>query len=467
MAVTALGFAACDNYEEPNPTPQNNPQTSILKTEDVTAESGVTSTAYDLKAINNAGGQILLSTLKVTEMPDGYAFKAVGQLSTDDFNSSFELPLTVSDADSLGIYSVTVSPDDLQGVYYNNVSHSPAEGKVSVKYALYTVYSKQEARVGGPDTYYGPYAMSILPFAPERVIEDAYYVVGTASDGTVGQAVKMSHSDINQYDDPVFSKKFDVTPGWKWQVIPASTFAAGKLEGNTFFGVAAGAEAELKGSLVEGGAEGVINEGFPYMLTINMADLTYDFSVAIDQLYTPGNSNGWSQTSSQILTTNDYVNYSGYAYLDGEFKFSSAPNWDGTNFGSTGKEGELTTDGGAGNLNASPAGLYWVNVNIANLTYKIDLVNTYGVIGDATPGGWDATTNLTPSADCLVWKGTIHFKGEGKFKFRANDGWDINLGGDLLNLTPGGDDIPTPGEGDYEVTLNLSQVPYSCTLVKK
>ena len=93
------------------------------------------------------------------------------------------------------------------------------------------------------------------------------------------------------------------------------------------------------------------------------------------------------------------------------------------------------------------------------------LINTIGVIGDATPNGWDASTPLT-TTDNLIWTGTIAFKG-GEFKFRANDGWDINLGGAISDLTQGGDNIASPGEGNYEVTLDLITLPYSCTLVKK
>ena len=122
-------------------------------------------------------------------------------------------------------------------------------------------------------------------------------------------------------------------------------------------------------------------------------------------------------------------------------------------------------DCGAGNLSVAQAGLYWCNVNTANLSYSVTLINTIGVIGDATPNGWDASTPLT-TTDNLIWTGTIAFKG-GEFKFRANDGWDINLGGAISDLTQGGDNIASPGEGNYEVTLDLSTLPYSCTLVKK
>lgn len=469
LAVMSLGFAACDNYEEPNPAPQTNPQTSVLQTSDVTVASKVVAQAYNLKALNDENSTLLVSDITVPNMPEGYTFKAVAQVSADGFASSYECPMVVEQVDSSDVYNVSVAPDELQGVYFENISHNPAEAKVAVRYALYTVSGKQEARVGGPDTFYGPFELSIVPFPASKVIEDAYYLVGTASDGTVAKAVKFQHSDVNPYDDPVFSAKFDVTPDWQWQIIPQSTFAAGTLDGNTVYGVVTGLENELEGDLLavaDGGVPGVLTESYPYLLTINMDQLTYSFSLAIEQLYTPGNSNGWSQTASQILTTTDYVTYTGYAYLNGEYKFSTAPNWDGTNFGSTGVEGELTNDGGAGNLNAAAAGLYWLSVNISNLTYSAVLCNTYGMIGDATPNGWDASTALTPSADFLTWTATVTLK-DGEFKFRANDAWDVNLGGAMNNLVPNGDNIKSPGAGTYEVTLDFTQVPYTCKLVKK
>ena len=40
-------------------------------------------------------------------------------------------------------------------------------------------------------------------------------------------------------------------------------------------------------------------------------------------------------------------------------------------------------------------------------------------------------------------------------KFRANNSWDINIGGDLNNLNYGGDNISAT-EGKYTITLNLS-----------
>ena len=58
---------------------------------------------------------------------------------------------------------------------------------------------------------------------------------------------------------------------------------------------------------------------------------------------------------------------------------------------------------------------------------------------DPATGLWSVTTTLV----------------NGSFKFRANNGWDINIGGDLNNLSYGGDNIPATA-GTYTITLDLS-----------
>ncbi|MDE7397714.1 MAG: DUF5115 domain-containing protein, partial [Muribaculum sp.] len=176
-------------------------------------------------------------------------------------------------------------------------------------------------------------------------------------------------------------------------------------------------------------------------------------------LYTPGNSNGWNQSNSQRLATSDFSNYYGYVYLDGEFKFTNAPDWDHINLGSTGEDGKLSTDGGAGNLNA-PAGLYYATVDMLSLTYTLTPITTIGVIGSATANGWDASTPLQMAdGKGLIWEGNINFT-PGEWKLRANDGWDINLGGSMLDLIPGGDNLQSDWNGTKKVTLYLDTLPY-------
>lgn len=205
----------------------------------------------------------------------------------------------------------------------------------------------------------------------------------------------------------------------------------------------------------------------PYSITIIPVEVDLHF----EYLYTPGNSNGWSHSASQLLQTDNYTTYYGYAYLDGGFKFTSADNWDGFNFGAGDEEGTLSVDPGAKDLEAE-AGLYWCDVNVDNLTYSLTEVTTYGLIGDATAGGWDASTAMEPSEDMLTWTVTTTLT-EGTFKFRANDAWDLNLGGagdddpseNYGDLVQNGKNLASPGAGTYTITLDLSKLPYSCTVV--
>ncbi|ROT04295.1 DUF5115 domain-containing protein [Muribaculaceae bacterium Isolate-037 (Harlan)] len=476
-SLFALSFAACDNYEEPNPRPQTNPQEPVLAVSDVVVTQDVSAdAAYDLKALNDEGKNIVLSTINCSDLPEGYEFVADAEISANGFARSASVPVSVVAAND-SVFSLEVNPDDLQGVYYANISKDPKKGEIQLRYVLKTKTGNQVAYVGNPDNFYGPYTFTVAPFPASKVIEENYYLIGTINDWDVKTAVKLNRSDKSQYDDPVFTIKVEITndqaaAGWDWKIIPESTYATGSMvnAANAAYGVAVEGDDSLSGTLVARTADadcypGSLKVSGPYLLTLNMEKDTYEFTSAVENLYTPGDSNGWNQEASQQLFTNNYSSYEGYAYLTGAFKFSSAPNWSGTNYGSAGVEGELTTDGGAGNLTVSEAGLYYCRVNTASLTYSLTQIATIGVIGDATPAGWDASTALT-SDDNLIWKGTIEFKG-GEFKFRCNDDWDVNLGGDMQNLTPGGANIASPGEGTYEVTLNLSQLPYSCTLEKK
>jgi len=181
----------------------------------------------------------------------------------------------------------------------------------------------------------------------------------------------------------------------------------------------------------------------------------------LDVLYTPGDSNGWNQEASQWLASYDENKYHGFVYLKGGFKFTSAPNWDGINYGSTGTDGELSTDGGAGNL-ALPAdgeGLYFAQVDIKELTYTLKYVKSVGVVG--AYNNWDVNGGHMTSDNFLQWKLTGDFDGE--FKFLFNDSWDfVNLGGAIDNLEYGGGNmIADPGE--TTLVLDLSKLPYTAT----
>lgn len=478
-----LGLTSCDDNDIIG-IPEN-AQQPVFEAKNLTMAptAEVTGKTVDLTVYNDANKVIPVVDVTATDFPTDYNLDFVMQISKDPSFGRFAEVETEMQGNVL-----TVAPDDLQSAYYSAISKGPKAKDVYVRYAAFAVDPKNDnnqIRIGNPDFYFAPgkdgyQTINILPIPSTLVIEDAYYLLGTFNDWSVANAIKFSHSDENVYDDPVFTLKVDITPdqatsGWWWKIVPQSTYETGNWvdADNAAFGVAVNGDESAEGALVgrtatENCGAGCYKVAGPMLFKINMEEGSYQISLAIEQLYTPGDANGWSQAKSDRLFTTDYTNYAGYAHVKGNFKFTSALNWDGINYGYAG-DGKLSNDGGAGNLVAPAEGLCFLQANIANLTYSISVpVTTFGVIGDATPGGWDASTALTPSADEMVWEGDITFKA-GEFKFRSNNAWDPNpnLGGSLDALTNGGSNIASPGEGTYHVVLDLTTYPAKATLTKK
>lgn len=181
-------------------------------------------------------------------------------------------------------------------------------------------------------------------------------------------------------------------------------------------------------------------------------------------LWVPGAYQGWSPaTAERISSPKDDKNYEGYVnYTDPgslEFKYTSNPDWDHTNYGDAGGGGLNTT---GGNLKVPSTGYYLLSADLNGNKWSATKTS-WGIIGDATPGGWGSSTALTYDAVAKVWTGTIHLTGSAFAKFRANDAWDINLGDNKpVNgaLKYGGENIPIAETGNYKVVLDLSHPGY-------
>lgn len=88
-----------------------------------------------------------------------------------------------------------------------------------------------------------------------------------------------------------------------------------------------------------------------------------------------------------------------------------------------------------------------------------DATNGEDLDADGTPDGWQSDRNLFHKEQDGVhtWRGVVTFSEAGAWKFRANDDWDVNYGGDLtMNLAAGGDNFPSPGAGAFYVTLSTA-----------
>ncbi len=205
-----------------------------------------------------------------------------------------------------------------------------------------------------------------------------------------------------------------------------------------------------------------------YSQVIKLTITPFVAPIVYPMLSVPGSHQGWNPADLTTVvysakSDGKYEGYLWFANANTEFKYTSSFSW-AVNYGDNGADGTLEPDGA--NIKAGAAGCYKLNVNMNNLTHTF-VRTSWGLIGSATPGGWNTDQAMTYDVTNKVWRVTAALT-VGKIKFRANGGWDINLGDDGANgiLEYGGADIDVTSAGNYTVTLNLSKALYRYTLVK-
>lgn len=195
----------------------------------------------------------------------------------------------------------------------------------------------------------------------------------------------------------------------------------------------------------------------------------YTVNIVYPQLQVPGSYQGWdpSNNNTVIFSVRSDEKYEGYIYYnDGgaKYKFTKGPSWD-TNWGDNDANGTLEP-GGADMALPSGAGVYKLNADLNALTHSA-VRTDWGLIGSATPNGWDSDQNLTYDEATNKWTITLNLVA-GEIKFRANDAWDINFGDTGANkkLEYGGDNIVVAEAGNYTIELNLGAAVYTYKITK-
>jgi hypothetical protein len=203
-----------------------------------------------------------------------------------------------------------------------------------------------------------------------------------------------------------------------------------------------------------------------WIVTLDMNNLTY--TVGKPVLYMAGEANGWA--TNDYLAGEDGVHFTGYMYLNQNgFKFCTQPEWKGTNYGAN-----FDTAGNADNITMTePAGYYKVEVDLESKSYVLTPITTIGIIGSASPNGWDSDVDMTyvpynaETKELGYWEAKDITLASGEIKFRANDDWAINWGGDVNALTQGGDNISVDA-GTYDIKLYAWANGFAkCVMTKK
>ncbi|MCS3556072.1 MULTISPECIES: SusF/SusE family outer membrane protein [unclassified Sphingobacterium] len=198
------------------------------------------------------------------------------------------------------------------------------------------------------------------------------------------------------------------------------------------------------------------------------------FTESNPQMFLVGGSvaTGWEPTLALPMSLYDKeskTKFEIYEYVtvDGSgFKFLPT-NVDWTDaFGKGATDGTLLQSGDAGNITVSSNDFYRIRMDAEAKTYEVSK-STWGVIGSATPKGWDSDTDLTfvGSKGVYTWKVTVNLVA-GELKFRMDDDWAVNIGGDLSALQQDGANIAIATAGKYDIELSRTASGYSAKISK-
>lgn len=224
-------------------------------------------------------------------------------------------------------------------------------------------------------------------------------------------------------------------------------------------------------------------------ISVTLPEAEEEEEIQLPQIFVVGNflSAGgygadWTPADAAPLAASAEGNtdYEGFVFLNAdapELKFlPTNESFDG-DYGDTGdNNGDFSgTIEQEGEVNAGTpdgtGGYYLINVDTEALTYGMTKTS-WGIIGNATPTGWDSDTDMVYDPETKIWSLTLDLTEQeapdNGIKFRANDAWDINIGDNDADGTMefGGQNIGIPEDGNYTITLDLSnprQYKYSIT----
>ena len=196
-------------------------------------------------------------------------------------------------------------------------------------------------------------------------------------------------------------------------------------------------------------SQNVINSG--YMLNTNDAN---------------GNGTGYDEL---FLADNDVNGAQNEFIFTLNFDGMQSQTWGGTTFlvhaaiGGTMNPSEFGVNGGWGGLRTTKNLVNKFAVDIDELNYTLGTQTDWGLVGSATPNGWngpDVEMYQTGSQEFSVY---VELE-SGELKFRFNEDWGNNFGdnGNDGTLESGGANIPISA-GTYFIVMDLATGTYTIT----
>ena len=446
LAVMAsLALASCAGDYDDWGSPQANEQ-------EASAAKGVTFTngSEAEASAADADGIINLVTINVTDPnTSSYALKKV-KINGDTIPGK------------LVGNSVQVSASELEElVCSQNKSRASVARDLKVETILSLNLTSGEALAPMGET-----TGKFTPAPTPAIDEQGYYMLGQVN-GNEWDAT--SPVWMNKISDGVYQLKVTTTADKNW----FKFYAGSKFVSNDWTSINAGAlgckengSEDAFGFIIYNGDSWgelqtpVIPGAGTWIVTLDMNNLTYTVQKPI--LYMAGDANGWKH--SDVLKSEDGVHYTGYMYLNQNgFKFCTQKNWNGTNYG-----GAFFGESEDNIMMTQEAGFYQVDVDLSAKTYTLTPF-TIGIIGNATPTGWDSDTNMTYNPEEHCWELKNVTLSDGEMKFRHTNDWSLSWGGELDNLTTQNGPNIAVAAGTYDIKLevNWAEGTAKCVMTKK
>lgn len=367
------------------------------------------------------------------------------------------------DADENGMVSAAILKLAVEELY----GKAPTPHDIPLDIAGYTTIAGVSVKNVATST------INVTLVAPQ--ISANYYVVGGALDWSASAASKEQkflHSDVNVYDDPIFTIVIPASSGDTWFAIGddeacdaiANNGDYSKLLGTTNGNGNSGTSGYLapRTELSDDGSFKV-ESGFGQYIKITLNMMEYSYTIEplnfAENIYIVGNVNGTSWSPSFPLNGASFDGkYQGFYYINGEFKFKPNEN-DWTGDWEYDGPGKIADNSGSNCPAPDESGFYVIDVDLGAMTYsltKIEFIDMVGgVVGSADD--WSSGPHMAYNTQKQCWEADVTLTGD--FKFRGNGNWgdaDGNFGGTLDNIVNGSNQNITPTiTGNVHVELYL------------
>lgn len=297
------------------------------------------------------------------------------------------------------------------------------------------------------------FQVKAVPEAP--FIDAAYYLVGDLTGWGLDTKLKFAHSDVDVYEDPVFTLMFTTTKDNQcWKIIPQGNVDAGNIWAvenapKGVVGIEQDGDNAMSGKLLttnskgnKAGAGKIAKAGM-YQMTINMMDYTYTIKQIAPEYYLVGALQDWKADKPEYKTCLMYAetpmvqSYTTKWNGDANLKImlgSDFGKWENAYGSATMADantptGSLKADNNAGAIICPEKGAFYTfTADFSTMTYKWTKLKNqnptaYEKVGLIGVGGdWDNDVDMTEVTphNWFIEK-TIP---EGSFKIRANHEWN-------------------------------------------